>query len=567
MNFGLDKIHANFGLDRTHANLDLMSSTVNINNPYDTQQLCTLTSLTGRKKQYYIHHYKPKSQLLNDDKYLHDMFNLEPDNETLRCNCVSITLYIKNNNIQMLTGYLISINRTISNVANNLPDWIVRLYIDSTVFDLLDKDFSLDDNYNPATIVRIQQLCSQLYQQISNSDNVEIYTITCPSPVNNNLDEQGTNTDETTQKKELEKTRIYRFLPLLDNIENDVEEGNVNGVKYGTNVCVVREADGFVSQLDCHNIKCFAANDKVVYLIPMFYETAHTYDHNNYTYKSYSFWLTKYKKYFDGEFFSQYNNLYDLLAGVIAVKYKIKSQYFYDTIQVVLNRQNEQVDARHPTTFDEELLLELFKHVISAKIIPKSTHKFTHDDSIEYDNREYEYILNNIIYERHNIEMIYYDSLDGDEPYIRKLVDMGILLLDEQQIIELADAVTSITTNIIQTCYEQGIHNPTSSYITFFVLDLIFNVKYMNPSNNTLYNVTFDNNRPDFIPYGRSEPNTIYEREHSIYNKENNILAFVNKPYYGGDIRKFTVTNNALTVINLFDSAYDEIMSLPLPLP
>lgn len=148
------------------------------------------------------------------------------------CNCISISLYYTNDYLRKLVLYLSTIKRTIQNVEKNLPQWIVRLYIDSSVYHKVS-------TYSENKINGINDMnhVSELLNYILAQKNVEVYTFFCDKIISNDI--------------HIAKTRTFRFLPL---IENDV------------NVCIIREADGFVTNLDCHNIKQFANSDKIFYL-------------------------------------------------------------------------------------------------------------------------------------------------------------------------------------------------------------------------------------------------------------------------------------------------------------
>ena len=146
---------------------------------------------------------------------------------------------------------------------------------------------------------------NELIENIINSENVEIYTFDCPSFYQENYTYSN--------------NRSFRFLPLLDTIEQDEGDDQL----YGVNLSITREADGIVSNLDCLNIKSFQLSNKIFYT-PIFF----THDINSVRYKSYSLWLTFYKL-MHKEFFSKYNNIYDILAGIFACSLKIKENIYY----------------------------------------------------------------------------------------------------------------------------------------------------------------------------------------------------------------------------------------------
>ena len=66
------------------------------------------------------------------------MFNLEEKNNC--CNCIAIVLYAKNN-IVNLYNYLYSMKKSLDNVSNKLNDFIVRFYLDESVFKTIYEEY------------------------------------------------------------------------------------------------------------------------------------------------------------------------------------------------------------------------------------------------------------------------------------------------------------------------------------------------------------------------------------------------------------------------------------------
>lgn len=243
---------------------------------------------------------------------------------------------------------------------------------------------------------------SKTFKQIIENSNVEVYTYLCQS-FNNSIP--------------IERTRTLRFLPMID---DDV------------NICVVREADGIVSNLDCHNIKIFSKSDKIFYLpLVVPYYNNITLD-DDVLFSSYSPWLQLYKVLFEQEYFSNHQNLYDLLAGTFSIKLKIKKDYYQtkilelqkkinnfftasnserktkvNNISFLLSRNNKALNTHDlidildtsekelnnyinilNTGFDEILLLDIFKELISIKFEEsnKSTTKIFNKQIILLNN-------------------------------------------------------------------------------------------------------------------------------------------------------------------------------------
>ena len=318
-------------------------------NPIDKNEMCKL--INTKKIAYYTHTYDPtkitdnirkqpesdhRTKLLKD---IDRIFNL--DKRENCCNCISISLYFTTKYIgRLLRTYLSSIQRTVKNVQNCLKDWIVRIYIDSSVFDsiLIFKRS------------RYELKAIEILDYLYNSKNVEIYTYFCKSIL-----------DETTS---IVRTRAFRFIPMTD---NDV------------NICVIREADGFVSYLDCHNLKIFEESNKIMYLSPYLEElTNHSIIKNERDLSSYKPWLWSYKQQIETEYFKKYNNLYDILAGTLALKLTIKRGLYDETILEMQQKLDKLIkkskmlnpefsDKTLNIGFDEILLLDLFKDIISVK--------------------------------------------------------------------------------------------------------------------------------------------------------------------------------------------------------
>jgi hypothetical protein len=69
------------------------------------------------------------------------------------------------------------------------------------------------------------------------------------------------------------------------------------------NLYVIREADGFVSNLDCHNIKVFANNNKLFYISPFMSDGSRILDNGKIKDDSYAPYLNLYRIIFENGFF------------------------------------------------------------------------------------------------------------------------------------------------------------------------------------------------------------------------------------------------------------------------
>ena len=340
-------------------------------NPLKNSEMCTLRN--RKKHNLYVHTYNPTNMIndirtkLNIPDVVLDRFDDEIRHQC--CNVISISLYFKDCNDSTMEKYLYSILRSVQNVEKNLKDYVVRVYFDTSVYNCIDeKDHDSE--------------IRKTFEQIMNHSIVEVYTYLCSSFK-----------DKSTP---IERSRTLRFLPMYD---SDV------------NICIIREADGIVSNLDCHNIKMFCNSDKLFYLPACISE------YNNLMlegydmlFQSYSAWLIIYKIIFEQSFFSVHQNLYDLLAGTFSVKIKLKKTYYQKKVMELEKKINtflleskserkekiknvtfwypgndykkianihEFIDDKDDSYFetilnigfDEILLLDIFKELISIKII------------------------------------------------------------------------------------------------------------------------------------------------------------------------------------------------------
>ncbi len=199
--------------------------------------------LSRRKDHKYIHQYNPtwveeliRSQL----NYLELSTIFDTQIRETCCNCVSIVLYLKHG-LSYLDKCLPRMVESMENIKIALPDFIVRFYLDSSVFEELSKySTSVQETFNTwekinkyfgSTRKKLLEYFKYigLLHKILTSDNAEIYIYFCRDIMNG--------------QKPIERTRTYRYIPMF---EDD------------TNVCISREADGIVSFVDCHNIKLFS---------------------------------------------------------------------------------------------------------------------------------------------------------------------------------------------------------------------------------------------------------------------------------------------------------------------
>jgi hypothetical protein len=293
------------------------------------------------------------------------------------CNVISMCLYIVNNDnvdllLQSLRKYLLSIERSLKNIQVNLPLWVVRLYFGSSVKANIEKIQSVK-----ASIEKIQrtQLDDKIiaevdkiiaaYEFIISHAQVELYVI-----------------DEESLTYGIEEIRTARFAPLYDN---------------QVNVCIVREADGTVTNLDCHNIDFFLHSSRHLFYLPNYgkincfktYVNDFGVDEHPYLFSGYSGWLVFYKSVLRRDFFASHQNVYDLLAGLFGTKLKLTSEFYANTFETLKNKISEL----EPLPDSKDVLLPL---IYSKIVIPRrGTFYLSYVDFIsQFKNLKFTAMLN-----------------------------------------------------------------------------------------------------------------------------------------------------------------------------
>ena len=294
--------------------------TNNAQNPIEKSLKCKLVN--NKKNDYYIHTYEPKNYV---DVLCKKPFNLTKEvmnkfdccKKEKCCNVISISLYLKQNcnlgDNQYLEKTLPNIYASILNVKLNLPKWIVRLYIDKSVYKCIKELCKIKKSAN-----KCSKICKikEIYEKILNSENVEIYTYLCKDIV-------------------IERTRTYRFLVMCD---PDV------------NLYVIREADGIVSNIDCHNISIYEKNKNYLFYLPDINIRDDNLIKNKdriVRFNSYNNWLTGYKFIIETEYFKERVNIFDLLAGIFSCKLKLKRDYYFSNIDNLNKKINYFIDIKN----------------------------------------------------------------------------------------------------------------------------------------------------------------------------------------------------------------------------
>ena len=333
-------------------------------NPINSGETCSL--LNNKKTKYYHHTYDPtvlKNKMLDT--------NLFPDMDnafdfTIRhncCNCIAITLYYSSDILSKLIMYLATIRRSVENVKKNLPDWIVRFYLDSSVYrSLINFEKESIDINNPQKFyysIAVSYI-NECLDYLLAADNVEVYMYCCDSI----LDNKG--------QVPMSRVRTFRFLAVSDP---------------EVNVRIIREADGIIINQDCHNIKIFSQSNTLFYL-PKFSGVGynHTDIDKGPNERPYSPWLKQYVYCLQPDYFKNKKNLFDLLAGTLGLRLTVKRSYYDQQVSIVqkminLVQDEEQAQKIYDSNclqlldphllnigFDEILLLHMFRDYISVPI-------------------------------------------------------------------------------------------------------------------------------------------------------------------------------------------------------
>ena len=322
----------------------------------------------------YIHTYNPDwlDNLLKTQtnyEYLKSIFDVTE--RTQCCNCVCLVLYLKGDmqsQIDYLNKILEIMIMSLKIIDKYLSDFIVRFYLDSSIFELLYKwSGSLLITKDLNNIELIKKIFLDLKFLIHHSKS-EIYIYFCESII--------------LQKDFIEKVRTYRYISLFDD---------------DTNVCCLRDADGIVSIVDCHNIKLFSL--QTTHQIALIYELMRSFNpylietHPNLILdpivsvssindeikqlhlraNHYSLWLNLYETLVLSKKEPITLSYIDIIACCICIKVKFTEDYRQ---AVILNLDsyynssdfnsipNQTIKNKLHIGYDEILLLELFSPMI-----------------------------------------------------------------------------------------------------------------------------------------------------------------------------------------------------------
>lgn len=324
-------------------------------------------NLISKKRQnYYKYEYNPEKyrNKLESCRGSNKIFDITRRNKC--CYCVSIVVYFLQYSYQKYITYISTIYESVMNIKKYLPDWICRLYLDKSVFNIKDDYFSEKMN------------------KIIDSDNVEVYLLSC-------------------ENIEIDKTRIYRFLPLIDPTVAKV---------------AVREADGYVGKLECHNIEVFSKSDYIFYFPSIsdknfvtFQETEN--DKSKLAeplYNQNSLWLKLYNLYFQDKNIPDPSiPIYSILAGLFTSNLMLNLDYFNKTYEKV----KENI-SKNPINVFESGFDEIFLYVLFFDIISIPANKKLEDSNFGCTNSLVIGVLNYKIYDWKDKEFLIKENFVSD---------------------------------------------------------------------------------------------------------------------------------------------------------
>ena len=425
--------------------------------------------ILGKKKiDYYKYTYRPN--LTND----HGLFDLKTYDNC--CNCITFAIYTiidkyldeintpnieyyYKNNLNSTLSYITAIKISIENVLLHLPNWIVRIYINKSIFQLIN--FALNNECE--NLYLKANICINYLEHIFKLKNVEIYFVTC---------------NEECTKTDFDYSRTMRILPI---IEKDV------------NMLICKDADGIITLTECNNIKLFEESDKIIYC--------------SYPYSLSNIYNKEFKpQYINKEYLLNINAMFaqytrNKTEGIL-YKYVINNNDFYkDHINLtppllagcsgfkikflpeVFNRKKEEIlqffeNPEFNTLkggFDEVFIKHLFKEYLSININDKSTDQIGIEFKKIYDS--FKIINNNTniiplppinellqLYNKKygkNFELPNIENLETDSPL---LIDIKLYLKDFIHGKIEKDAIISfVLCDILK--YEQSNNNISYDYI------------------------------------------------------------------------------------------------------
>jgi hypothetical protein len=469
-----------------------------INNPLDDDERCYL--INNKRDEYYRYKYEPQKVIDHIRDYdidesikneyianLEEISDLEPKENC--CNCITFILYSvyfqeiydefnKENQtfektdefeleeivtvLSNMYTYLYSLSISIRNIDRNLPEFISRIYLDISVFKVLYETHNIIKKFkfNKNTIQEYYNKNIEIIELFFNTKSVEVYTVSCKSYSEN-----------------IHSIRTLRSSVLIDPT---------------VNIKIFREADGYVSNLDCINIRRFMnANtlmllyhleDYNLYVNTSFEPTKNSnlfmaYDNlkilnslktdfrpttiNN---ERYSNWLKN--EYTRSEYVkSGYSPIIDLYAGLLGYSLQVKSKNFYSIIKPLYHYTPKSITLsknKFNVTIDERFLFRLFVKLISVNTL---IDEIVDGPYIEIDTPER---LNKIFFLLHNFS------------YPKKIIKFEI-----DEMTEINKIIDNLELNsIIKKEYK----NQIKKYYSY-LFESIGEINFLNDNDKTKRNI------------------------------------------------------------------------------
>jgi hypothetical protein len=476
-------------------------------NPVSQDEICML--MNTKKEEYYIHTYdaRPIIRKLREELHVSEevlsKFDLPEIPRTNCCNAISIMLYLNHpSNTFSEYKYLNSIHRSVKNVNKKLPDWLVRIYFDKSVYEIIQEHIEyiakgLTDEYKKNIVDK--------FQEIIKSPNVEIYTYNCKNFYH------GENISN--------KIRSLRFLTLIDPT---------------VNICAIREADGYMTNLECHNLNIFSRQNERLFYLPWYNSAVDLFNDNLYVrLNAYSEWLKMYKRTFGYDFFKENLNIYDLLAGMFTTKLKINHEFYFKNSQNLFHKIEEfntfnsvSIREKYPyielyregidtvtdlfnSGFDEIFLLDMYKEIISVPISIEASSVVFFPNDCTPDLIELVNTRKKSLFYANNILNITFTEYPSELHFIKVLKDNHIIpetfVFDETKI-----------NHLVNTFRPSTIEYYDSIFLKNIIYDDIFNIIF--PSDGVAIQVYFS--------YALNKP---YEDVNSIYDIEKKYLKYKQK--------------------------------------
>jgi hypothetical protein len=479
---------------------------IEYSNPLDRRSGKKSYLINSKKTDYYIYEYNPEKIIMNIKNFdisddikedyiskLSEIADLTPKQNC--CNCISFILYINYDqkiidnwdneipdediysSLYKLYNFLYSLQLSIINIDKCLPNFISRIYLDISVFKLLFETKKIIDKYVLKTnkMETIFNKCINILELLFLNKSTEIYTIISDG-VNN-----------------IHNTRSYRFLTM---IEPDV------------NIKVFRDADGYVSYLDCMNISKFSNNNTLMLVynltevdnfiskgnLDILDELKNKFTTTYISTDRYSKWLKHEQEI--NEYCKNNNPLFDLLAGLFSLSVQIKSEKYLFFLDELIEHKD--------VTLDERLLFRLFIKLISIKDPENESRDFFIDTPDKLNNIFF--ILHNFTYP--NLELIIENIRNPKPPYsyyrtvnIIQTVNNFLVslktqsLLSEDYLKQIKSYYSSFFEKIKVTKYSSE-----SWLITMVLIDLIFQENIIN-NTNKIFSLKVDKNYSNSTQY------------------------------------------------------------------